>query len=419
VFRRLVSWEEAERRIDGAFWPKPLSAEQVALGEAVGRVLAEDVVSPVDVPPFSRSTVDGYAVRAEDTFGAGEGTPAVLRVAGNATAGELSDLVVRQGEAVEIVTGAPLPEGAEAVVMVEHTAEAQGWLRVSKSVVKGENVMAQGSDIRAREVVLQRSVVLSSREIGVLAALGFTGVNAFKRPRVAVVSTGAEIVEPGTPLPPGKIFDINTYTLTAAVVENGGQPVRFEIIHEDDVKSLKKTLRTAVSAADMVVTSGGVSVGPKDVLPKVLGALGEHGLAIHGIAVKPGKPVAFAVVNGIPVFALPGHPASSLLMFQLLVRPRLLQMAGRAVTQPLHVQATLTQKLFSARGRRTFIAVSLSRDTTGRWCASLVPSGESGAITTLAKADGYVAIKETEQFLPEGRDVTVALFRPLAERPLP
>ncbi|MGB9134130.1 MAG: gephyrin-like molybdotransferase Glp [Candidatus Bathyarchaeia archaeon] len=412
MFRRLLSLDDAEKRIAEAFSPKTVGVEEVSLLEAVGRVLAEDVVSSVDVPPFSRSTVEGYAVRAEDTFGAEENKPVALRLTGSAAVGELSDLTVKKGGAVEIVTGAPLPAGAEAVVMVENASEKEGRILVYKVAVKGENVMEKGSDIHAREAVLKCGAVLSSRELGVLAALGFTEARVFKRPKVAVISTGAEIVEPGKPLPLGKIFDINTCTLTAATLESGGQPVSSGVVQDDDVKLLKKTLKKAVETADMVVTSGGVSVGPKDILPRILDELGEPGLVVHGVAVKPGKPVAFAVVKGIPVFSLPGHPTSSLLMFHLLVRPMLLKMAGRGTVQPVSVEATITQKLFPARGRRTFISVTLSRDKAGCWRASQVPGGESGAITTLAKADGYVEIKETQQFIDAGSDVTVFLFKP-------
>jgi molybdenum cofactor synthesis domain-containing protein len=415
VFRRLVSLEEAKRRIAEACSPRPLGSEQVALTAAVGRVLAETVVSPLDVPPFSRSTVDGYAVKANDTFGAEENTPARLRVSGSAAVGALPDLAVKKGEAVEIVTGAPLPAGADAVVMAEYTADEKGKLAVYKPAVTGENVMAKGSDIRAREVVLECGCVLGARELGVLAALGFTAAPVFSRPRVAILSTGTEIVAPGTPLPPGKIFDINTSTLTATTTENGGQPIPFDIVREDDAGSLKRALKRAVAAADVVVTSGGVSVGPKDVLPRVLNDLGDDGLVVHGLTVKPGKPVAFAVVKGVPVFSLPGHPTSSLLMFHLLVRPTLLTMAGRSPAPPLQLKAVLTQKLFPARGRRTFIMVTLTPGRPGGWRATQVSGGESGAITTLAKADGYVEIPETQQFVAAGSTVTVTLFRPLYE----
>ncbi len=411
MFRKLVSFEEAERRIVEAFSPKPLGIEKAHLLKALGRVLAEDVASIINVPPFHRSTVDGYTVKAEDTFGADEESPVSLELAGYMDVGELPNLEVKKCSAAAIVTGAPLPLGADAVVMAENAVEKDGKVLVYKPVAKGENVMLKGSDICKGENVLKGGAVLSSRQLGVLAALGIMEVKVFRQPKVAIVSTGAEIVTPGKPLPPGKIYDVNTYTLTAAVLESGAKPVSLGMVQDDDVESLKATLRKAADTADVVITSGGVSVGPKDVLPKVLGELVESGLVVHGVAVKPGKPVAVAVVDGKPLFALPGHPTSSLLMFHLLVRPMLFKLGGKQVKPVATVRAVTTERLFSARGRRTFITVTLSQDNEGRWIVSPVPTGQSGAITTLAKADGYLEVKETQQFIEVGSEVTVSLFK--------
>ncbi len=410
MFRKLLSLSEAKRKIEEAFYPKTLGIDEVPLLKAVGRVLAEDVVSPVNVPPFHRSTVDGYAVKAEDTFSAEEDNPAILERMGRVNVGEISGLAVEEGSAVEIVTGAPLPANADAVVMIENTTQKNGEIFVYKSVVKDENVMTMGSDIQKEETVLEHGIVLSSREVGVLAALGFAQVNVFKRPKVAIVSTGAEIVEPGTPLSSGKIYDINSYTLSAAVSESGGDTVIFGIVQDDDEKLLRKTLKKAMESADLVITSGGVSVGPKDIVPQIVDELGEPGLLVHGVAVKPGKPVAVAIVNGKPIFSLPGHPTSSLLMFHLIVRPTLLKLAGKKQKHHTTVKAITAEKLFSARGRRTFITVTLSPDNVDGWLAIPVPTGQSGAITTLAKADGYVELKETQQFVESGKEVTVFLF---------
>lgn len=411
MFRKLLSLSEAKRKIAEAFSPKPLGIDKIPLLKAVGRVLAEDVVSPVNVPPFHRSTMDGFAVKAEDTFGAEEDKPVTLKRVGRVNVGELSSLAVERGSAVEIMTGAPLPTNADAVVMVENTAKKNGEIFVYKPVVKDENVMTMGSDIQKEETVLKHGIVLSSREVGVLAALGFAEVRVFKRPKVAIVSTGAEIVEPGTPLPSGKIYDINSYTLSAGVSESGGDPVVFGIVQDDDEKLLKETLKKAMESADLVITSGGVSVGPKDIVPKMVDELGKPGLVVHGVAVKPGKPVAVAIVNKKAIFSLPGHPTSSLLMFHLIVRPTLLKLAGKKQKPHKTVRAITAEKLFSARGRRTFITVTLSPDNTDGWLASPVPTGQSGAITTLAKADGYVELKETQQFVESGKEVTVFLFR--------
>lgn len=411
MFRKLVSLDEAKKRIREELSPKPLGIEQVPLLKAVGRVLAEDITSHINVPPFDRSVVDGYAVRAEDTFGAEEDNPAVLKLMGRVNVGEISSLAVEKDNTVEIVTGAPLPANTDAVVMLENTTEKDGEILIYKPMTKGENIMTMGSDIRKNEPLLKCGTNLSSRELGLLAALGFTQVNVIKQPKVSIVSTGTEIVEPGQPLSPGKIYDINTYTLGAIVSESGGKPIGFGIIQDDDVELLKETLKKAIDIADVVITSGGVSVGPKDVVPKVIDDLGNPGLVIHGVAVKPGKPVAFAIVDNKPIFCLPGNPTSSLLMFHLLVRPILFRMAGKKENPVVIVRAVSVTKLFSAPGRRTFITVTLSRNNSGGWLATPVSKGQSGAITMLTSADGYVELKENQQFIEAGKEVPVFLFK--------
>ena len=412
MFRKLVSLDEARRILEQSFSPKPVGVERVSLSEAHNRVLAEDVVAPTDVPPFSRSTVDGYAVRAADTFGADENRPVALKLCGRVNVGETPSVIVKKGATAEIATGAPLPRGADAVVMLEYVVQKGNTVLMHRAVSRRENVMEAGSDIHEGAVALKRGQTLSSREVGVLSALGLTQVDVYKKPRVAVISTGAEIVEPGKPLTPGKIYDINAHALSAAVTECGGEPVNWGIV-PDETGQPKATLREALDSADVVVTSGGVSVGPTDVVPQVLNALGEPGVIVCGIAVKPGKPTTIAIVNGKPVFSLPGHPTSSLLMFHLLVRPLILSMAGRREETPVTVKAVASAKIFPARGRRTFVMVSLTRDKYGELLASPVALGLSGAITTLAGSDGFVEVEESQQFINAGDEVTVRLFKPV------
>ena len=414
MFRKLRSLDEAKQILKQNFTPKPVGVEQIPLSEAHNCVLAENVVASIDVPPFSRSTVDGYAVKAADTFGAEEDQPIALKLCGSVRVGETPSVTIEKGTTVEIVTGAPLPKGADAVVMLEYVVQKNNTIFTHRSVSNGENVMKAGSDIHKDEVILKKSQTLSSREIGVLAALGFAQVNVYKRPRVAVVSTGAEIVEPGKPLSPGKIYDINAHTISAAVTECGGEPIGLEIV-PDETNRLKTTLRKALDSADILMTSGGVSVGPTDIVPKVLNTLGKPGVIVSGIAVKPGKPTTIAIVDGKPVFSLPGHPTSSLLIFHLLVRSVILGMAGRREETPVMVKAVASAKMFPARGRRTFVMVSLASDKSGGLVASPVALGLSGAITTLVKADGFVEIMERQQFINAGDEVTVHLFKPLQD----
>jgi molybdenum cofactor synthesis domain-containing protein len=409
MFRKLLSFDEAKQLLEQSFSPKPVGVEKVAISKAHERLLAQDVVAPMDIPPFSRSTVDGYAVKAADIFGASEDQPVTLKFCGHVAIGESPKVVVETGLAAEIVTGAPLPDGADSVVMVEQTNRRGDKVLVHRPVSVGENLMAAGSDIRKNETILKKGRVLASREIGVLAAIGLTEVAVYRRPKVAVLSTGAEVVEPGQALPPGKIYDINANTLSAAVLETGGEPINLGII-PDKKDKLTKALKNALGSADAVITSGGVSVGPKDFTPQVVDSLGKPGVIISGVAVKPGKPMTIAVVDGKPVFSLPGNPTSSLFMFNVFVRSILFKLAGRTEEDLPKVKAVAAKRMFPARGRRTFVMVNLTYNNAGILLVSPVPTGLSGAITTLAKADGFVEISEKQQFIDAGTEIDVYLF---------
>ena len=403
MFRKLLSFDEAKALLDKNFSAEPVGLEQVSISDAHERVLAQDVVSSMNIPSFTRSIVDGYAVKAADTFGASEDKPLTLKYSGHVAIG------VKEGMGAEIVTGAPLPDGADSVVMVEYTTRRGDDVFVHRPVAIAENLMAAGSDIRKGETVLKKGRFLGSREIGVLAALGLTEVTVYVRPKVAVLSTGGEVVAPGEPLLPGKIYDINAHSLSAAVQEAGCESVNLGII-PDETDSLTAAIKNALGSADVVITSGGVSVGPKDFTPQVVNSLGKPGVIISGVAVKPGKPLTIAVVDGKPVFSLPGNPTSSLFMFNVFVRPVLVRLAGRPEEELPKVKAVAAKKMFPARGRRTFIMVNLAVDKNGALIVSPVPTGLSGAITTLAKADGYVEISEKQQFVDAGSTIDVYLF---------
>jgi molybdenum cofactor synthesis domain-containing protein len=410
MFRKLLTFDEAKKVILERVRPKPLGIEEISLLEASSRVLAQDITASRDIPPFDRSTVDGYAVRAQDTFGAEENRPITLIAHGAVRVGETPKIVVRKKEAAEIVTGAPIPEGSDAVVMLEQTERKANRIRVFSAVARHENVMKTGQDIGKGEIVLKSGNLLGSREIGVLAALGMARVKVYVVPRVAVFSTGAEVTEPGKSLRNGKIYDINAYSLSAAVLESGGKPI-FLGVFPDDLVKLQKALRQALASADVVVTSGGVSVGPKDVMPKALASIGKPGTFISGIAIKPGKPTTIGLIRDKPVFSLPGHPASALLVFHLLARPIIQAMGGRRAEEDLEAKAIAMARMFSAKGRRTFVMVALKRDKLNRTVAEPILAGDSGAITTLTRADGYVEIPENVQFVDADEEVAVRLFR--------
>lgn len=407
IFRELVSIEEAKKRLAAHFTPEPV-VEGVDLIDAYGRVVAEDVYASIDIPPFDRATMDGYAVRAEDTFGAEEDSPVTLKVVGSVEAGENPAVEVRDGEAVEISTGAPIPKGANAVVMVEYTSREDNQVLVFKPVAPGENIMAAGSDIMAGELLVRKGTLLTPREIGVLSAVGVKRVKVFKKPKVAVISTGNELVMQGEKLSYGKIYDVNSNTICASIKENGGQPV-FIGIARDRAEDIEEKLRKGLEIADIVICSGGTSTGMGDLMYRIIDSLGEPGILVHGVAVKPGKPTIIAVVNGKPVFGLPGYPTSALMIFDIFVAPVIREMAGLSAEKRKILRAKLSSKVFSSVGRREFLPVNVVKGES-EYTAYPVLGSYSAAISTLAETDGFIEIPENKAFLEEGEYVEVKLF---------
>ena len=409
IFRELVSVEEAKKRLNKHFEPRTLGIEKIPLSASYGHVLAEDVTAPLDVPPFDRAMMDGYAVHAEDTYEADEENPIELKVVVSIEAGEKPEVTVEKGEAAEISTGAPIPIGANAIVMVEYTSPEGETLKVFRPVSPGENIMAAGSDIMAGEVILRSGTVLTPRENGVLAALGFREVNVFRKPRVAVVSTGNELVMPGEPLPFGKIYDINFQSISDSIRECGGDSV-FIGIAKDDMKEIRDKIERAMEIADVVVVSGGTSAGVGDLLYRVINGVGRPGILVHGVSVRPGKPTIIAVAKGKPIFSLPGYPTSALVIFNIFVAPVIRSMAG--LDPELEIKTIVgktSSRIFPGGGRREYIPVNLVKTEDGKLIVYPVPGG-SGAITSLAKADGFIEVSEDRTFLEEDETVEVKLF---------
>ena len=409
IFRSLVGLEEARAILLEHFKPSPVGEEELALEEAYGAVLAEDVYSDVDVPGFPRAAVDGFAVVAQDTFGAEEDEPKALKIVGSVRAGEEPRFEIEAGSAAEIATGAPMPGGANAVVMVEYTQTKGGELLVFKAVSPGENVTPMGNDVMAGEFVLRKGQRITSREAGVLAAIGRRRVRVFRRPKVGIISTGDELSEPGEALSFGKIYDVNSASLSCAVLENGGLPLRLGVAR-DDPEEIEGALRAALQGSDVVITSGSTSAGSGDVIYNLLDGLGSPGLLVHGLKVKPGKPAAIAVANGKPIFGLPGYPTSAMIIFTILVAPIIRSMAGLGgqVGGP-SLMAKVAKRIPSAKGRAEFLPVHLVRSEAGEALAYPILKG-SGAITSFSMADGFVEIPEGQEFLEEGDEVEVKLF---------
>jgi len=413
LFRKLSSYDKALEVLEHFFPSSPVGVEEVSISEAHGRISAEDIKSSISIPPFDRAIVDGYAVKASDVYYAEEDRPISLKVRGSVKIGEPPKVSVSKGYAVEVATGAQMPAGADAAVMVEYTERRGKEVLVYRPVTVGENVMKKGADIEVGETLINKGTLLSTFEIGMLAAVGLKTVKVYRKPKVAIVSTGPELVSPGEELPPGKIYDINSYTLESSVKLCGGD-VKYLCKVEDNPEAIRNSLLKALHEADLTVTSGGVSVGVYDLVPKILNELGKPGVLLSGVAIKPGKPTTFALIDGKPVFALPGQPTSALLTFYLFVRPVIMKMAGMKATPLKRVRAVVDRRIFPAKGRRTFVTVTLRREH-GRLVASPVPRGLSGAIKTLAKADGFIEILENQQFIDEGEETTVYLLKPIDE----
>jgi putative molybdopterin biosynthesis protein len=408
IFRDLVSVEEAKRRLKEHFVTAPVGIEELSLDKCVGRILAEDVEAGIDVPPFDRASKDGFAVQAEDTFGAEENNPISLKVGGKIGAGDHINISVEGTKAVEISTGAPIPRGANAVVMVEYTWRHNDKVKIYRPVVPGENIMAAGSDIMAGELILRKDTCLTPRETGVLAALGRTKINVIKKPVVAVISTGNEIVNPGIRLDYGKIYDINARTISDSIVESGGVPKFLGIVRDTKTALLSK-IREGLQTTDMVILSGGTSSGIGDLLYRVINVIGQPGILVHGVTVRPGKPLIIAVVKGKPIFGLPGFPTSSLMMFNVFIRPVLKEIAGLQTEVERVVEAKTAVRIYSTFGRHAYLAVNVVRNELSEYVVYPVLGG-SGAITTLTEADGFIEIRGDRTYLEEGENVRVTLF---------
>jgi len=399
-FTSTISLEEARRRLAAAVRPIART-ERVRLEDAAGRVAATDVTSPIDVPPFARSAMDGYAVIAADTSDASRSGPRRLRLLDRIYTGQPSAITVTPGACAEIATGAPLPRGADAVVMVEETAEGgEHEVDIFAPAAAGQHIGRRGADIVAGDRVLAAGDLLSPSRVGALAAIGCVDADVYARPRVAILSTGNEVVEPGHALAPGQIFDVNRFTLGAIVSTHGGVPEAHHAV-QDTVDALVAAL-DACTAADVIVFSGGSSVGERDLVVDAIAARGE--MVFHGIAVRPGKPTGFAIVSGTPFFGMPGNPTSCLSNAYILLVPFLRAVARLPPHAPRTVRVPLGHRIVSAANRHQFYTVRLDGGVA-------YPAFKgSGDITSLSQADGYIEIAADRDTVDEGTAVEVTLF---------
>jgi len=389
--------------------PTRLESETVLTPQALGRVTAETIVAPEALPAFPRSTMDGYAVRARDTFGASESVPAYLEVVGEVPMGHAPGLTLAIGQAAVAYTGGMLAHGADAVVMVENTQQIDATsIEVLRPVAPGENMVQVGEDVRQGDIIVPAGWLLRPQDIGGLIALGITPVAVCRRPRVAIVSTGDEIVAPEATPGPGQIRDINTYTIAALVQQAGGVPVPLGVVR-DDYEAQRQAAVTGLEQADVLIFSAGSSVSNRDMTVQVLASLGEPGVLVHGIAHRPGKPTIIALVEGKPAFGLPGNPVSAMVVFGLLVRPTLYALSGcLQPPQPPLVRARLMQNIPSVTGREDHVQVRLF-SSDGVLHAEPI-FGKSNLIYTLIRAAGVVVVPLDKGGLYAGDEVPVQVY---------
>ncbi len=420
-FLEVVAAAEARRRFAAAVERSPLAGEAVALADALSRVLAADVVAPVDAPPFDRSNVDGFAVRAADILGARDGAPRRLALNREVIAcGVAPTIEVKPGTATAIATGGVIPRGADAVVMIEHTelvedgAAAAPAIEVRRAVASGQFVSYAGSDIARGETLLRKGTRIGSREIGILAACGLAAIEVVRRPRVAVLSTGDELVEPGVPLRPAGVYDSNGAILAAAIAECGGEPAPCGAFADDEA-ALERAMREALASCDVVVLSGGTSKGAGDLSHRVVSRLGPPGILVHGVALKPGKPLCLAVIGNKPLVVLPGFPTSAIFTFHAFVAPIIRARAGLAPEAARTVQARIPVRIASELGREEFVLVALVAGEDGP--IAFPTAKGSGAVTAFSQADGFLAIDALAGAFDAGATATVTLIGEAARAP--
>ena len=389
--------------------PVHLQVESIPLIEALDRVTAESVVALGPLPSFARSTMDGYAVRAGDTFGASESLPAYLSVAGESPMGRAPTFAIDTGQAAVIHTGGMLPRGADAVVMIEWTQQTrENEIEVLHSVAVGENVVQIGEDVQAGQALLSQGHRIRAQDMGGLAAIGISRVSVARRPRVSILATGDEVVSTEAEPAPGQVRDVNTYTLAGLILRAGGLPISDGII-ADDFEALLRAARRALDAGDALVLSAGSSVSVRDMTAEVIGRLGQPGVVVHGVSIKPGKPTILAVCDGKPVFGLPGNPVSAMVVADLFLTPTLWRMQGCA-DGPDHrsIRARLARNVASTPGREDYIQVRLTERGGETWAEPIF--GKSNLIYTLVRADGLMVIPLDATGVQEGQLVDVRIF---------
>jgi len=399
-FRKLTPINVALKTFFDTLQPRRLQATVVPLHAALNRILSEDIVAAENLPPFDRSAVDGYAVRAEDTVEATQFKPKTLEITSKTSVGK--------GQAKQLWTGTPVPKGADAVLMLENTKRKEEEIEVWVSVTPSENVSRKGEDVSKGEIALKAGTRLKPQHLGLLAALGKTEASVVEKPKIAVLATGNELVAVGKKPRENQIFDVNRLVLSALCRELQAEPIDLGI-SLDDVDEISEKLKLGLKKADAVITSGGTSVGGSDLVPDAVNRIGKPGIVVHGVAMRPAMPTALAVVNGKPVVVLPGNPVAAMIGFEVFVRPLVWRLLGAECESRPVVQAKMADRIVASLGRKTFVRVRVFR-RGGEFLAEPISARGSSMISTMTKANGYVVVSENREGLEEGETVDVSLF---------
>jgi len=414
-FRQTTNVEKALERFFANVTAGKLGSELVSPEEALGQVLAEDIVSKVNIPSHDRAAMDGYAVVAVDTFGSSQTSPVLLNLVNRIEMGKYPSFQLRSGEIAEIATGGILPAGANAVVMLEYARKIdERQVEILASVTPGENVSKAGEDVQNGDLVLGEGTRIKPPDVAMLAAISIERVRVVRRPKIAVICTGSELIELGEPMSPGKIMNTNRFLLSAMIQEVGASPIYLGLA-EDNVEDIRRLIQLGLAEADIVTITGGTSVGGKDLVPDAIDLAGKPGMLVHGVSIRPGMPTGLASVNGKPVVSLSGQPVAAMIGFNTFVRPLILRLLG-TVEEPMpSVRAELSRRVASASGMRTYLRVVVRESERGYVVDPITTSG-SGLLSSLTQANGIIVIPEDKEGLEEGEGVTVILFRPVERR---
>ena len=400
-FQKLATIEEAKTLFLNSLKIGHTKTVAVPVQDALNRVLAEDLIAEEDLPRFDRSAVDGYAVKAEDTFGASQFKPKTLRLT--------SASEVKRGEAKQVWTGTPIPKGADAVLMLENVKlVGEGEIEVWTSVTPGENISRRGEDVAKDTIAIKAGTRLKPHHLGLIAALGKSKINVFEKPKVAILATGNELVEVGEKLREDQIYEVNRLMLSSLCREIGAEPVDLGIA-KDNVEEISEKLKHGLEKADIILTTGGTSVGASDLVPTAINGIGEPGVLVHGVAMRPAMPTALAILGGKPIIVLSGNPVAAFFGFEVFARPLILKMLGIENELRPVVAAKLTRRTSTALGRKTFVRVHVFQKN-GEFYAEPISARGSGIISTLTRANGYVIVPENREGLEEGETVQVHLF---------